>query len=329
MIKLSPLIGDHAVFADNGPVPVSGLSDGPVTVSFAGKTVTATPENGVFAAYLPQTPAGGPYTLTVESNGETVEYGDIYVGRVYLLAGQSNAEFRLEESDTDRSEYMTDPYLRNCFIPRPWIQNDIMSGGWRTARAENVGSWSAVAYLTGKAVREKTGGAVGFVSCFQGASVIESWLPREKAAAFSLPPDRLHIDHTYPEYASWNSPGVIYETMLSPLFPFRFSGVVWYQGESDTTVSEAEIYGDELGCLISTVRDKNNDPSLPFTVVQIADFDPRNDDGWHLIQAAQAASSKHIPFCKTVRSADVCQSAVIHPPTKSLLSNRIAKALTE
>ena len=35
---------------------------------------------------------GGPYTLTITDNKDTITFSDIYVGDVWLLAGQSNME---------------------------------------------------------------------------------------------------------------------------------------------------------------------------------------------------------------------------------------------
>ncbi len=326
-MKLSPIFCDNAVFAENKPVRVFGEGDGEITVEFAGAAVKTTACGGKWSAELPPVKAGGPFSLTVTSGSETETLNNVYVGRVYLLIGQSNAEFRLTESNTPEELYKTDPLFRGYFVKRPWITPDVMPEKWAEAEADNVGAWSAIAYLTGKKVREEKGGAVGFISCFQGASIIESWLPADKAEKFALPPEQLHIDHTFPEYTAWNRGGVIYEKMLSPLFPFSLSGVVWYQGESDTTTGEAKIYKDELECLISTVREKTNDPDLPFVIVQIADFDPRRDEGWRAIQDAQIKAAGEIPGCAAVVSSDVCETDAIHPPTKTLLSERIASAL--
>lgn len=327
MIKLAPTVSDHAVFAEHKPVRIYGEADGPVTVSFAGAAVTADPENGRFIAEFPGMEPGGPYSVAVSSGDETVTVTDVMIGKVYLLAGQSNAEFRLAESNTPDHLYESDPLFRGYFVRRPWADPDVLPEKWAEAEADKAGAWSAIVYLTGKSVREEKGGAVGFISCFQGASVIESWLPESQAAKFSLMPDQLHIDHAYPEYTAWNKNGVIYEKMLSRLFPLSLSGVVWYQGESDTTPDEAKIYKDELECLISVIREKTNDPGLPFVIVQIADFSPRSDEGWRLIQQAQLEAGREISHCKTVISADVCEKDVIHPPTKTALSKRIADVL--
>ncbi len=326
-MKLNAIFTDNVVLAEKKPIRIFGEGDGEATVRFTGYEKTVRSHNGKWVAELPPQTAGGPYELTASLNGETVTVRNVYVGAVYLISGQSNAEFRLCESNTDKSEYKDDGLLRCYFVKRPWIGNDVLEQKWTAAEKNGVGNWSAIGYLVGKKIREERGCAVGVVSCFQGASIIESWLPEEKAKRFSLPAEELHIDHTYHEYTAWNKNGVIYEKMLSQLFPFSFNGVIWYQGESDTTESEAKIYKDELECLISTVREKTGDESLPFVIVQIADFDPRRDDGWRGVQAAQEKAAAEIKSCALAPCRDVCETDAIHPPTKSVLAVRIAEKL--
>jgi len=326
-MKLNAIFTDNAVLAQGKPVRIFGDGEGTATVVFDGEEKTVTSDGGKWEAEFSPRTAGGPYELTAVLNGETVTLKNIYVGKTYLLIGQSNAEFRLCESNTDKSEYKTDDLLRNYFVRRPWIENDVLEQTWATAEEDKVANWSALGYLVGKKIREERGGAVGVVSCFQGASIIESWLPTEKAEQFDLPAEDLHIDHTYPEFVLWNKNGVIYEKMLSQIIPFPFNGVIWYQGESDTTVAEAKIYKDELECLISNIREEERDEKLQFVIVQIADFDLRRDDGWYGVQAAQEKAAAEIPDCALAVCRDVCETDAIHPPTKSKLAERIAEKL--
>ena len=71
------------------------------------------------------------------------------------------------------------------------------------------------------------------------------------------------------------------------------------------------------------------DDSLPFTVIQIADWDARDDDAWHGIQAAQEKIVEILPHVTLIRSADVCEKNDVHPPTKTLLAERIRKSLAK
>jgi hypothetical protein len=69
------------------------------------------------------------------------------------------------------------------------------------------------------------------------------------------------------------------------------------------------------------------DGALPFTVVQIADLDTRRDEGWLGIQRAQERIVQRVDNTTVVRSADLCESNDIHPPTKILLARRIAESI--
>lgn len=333
-MKLDALFSDGIVFAEGKPVRIFGEGEGSASVRFCGRTADAVSRGGRWIAELPPVNAGGPYELEICLDGEITVLKDVYVGKVYLVAGQSNAEFRLCESDEPGSGYLDDPLLRNYFVARPWIENDTYGpdDGWRRAEKTAVGDWSAIAYLAGRAVRRTTGTAVGVISCYQGASIIESWLPERDAERFALPAEKLHIDHNYPDYAAWNKNGVIYEKMLSRILPFSYSGVIWYQGESDTTVYEGEIYDKELLCFIDAVRRGTYDPDLRFAVIQIADFDGRktyDPEGWRAVQLAQERAVKEDKNSVLIVSADVCESSCIHPTKKTALSERAAAAFTE
>ena len=103
--------------------------------------------------------------------------------------------------------------------------------------------------------------------------------------------------------------------------------VVWYQGESNTTVSEGKIYLKLFRELVDSWRRIAQDTELPFTVVQICDFDVRPDEGWSVIQEAQQKAGQELYKVKTVVSRDVCESFEIHPRTKNILAYKVFCAM--
>ena len=78
-----------------------------------------------------------------------------------------------------------------------------------------------------------------------------------------LPGEELHTDHFKPAYF-WNRPGCFYVEMFRTLTPFSFTGVVWYQGESNTGRGEYKVYPDLLTRLIDIWREDLRSPDLPF-----------------------------------------------------------------
>lgn len=327
-MRLDPLFSDHMVFQADKPIRVFGTGGGHVCVRLNGHTAEADVHAPRWCVALPAQPYGGPYTLHVSLDGCDVSLQDVFIGDVYLLAGQSNMQFKLSESSTPPASWTDRPLLRCFSLARPEEGEPFApADGWQVCSRENAGRFSAIGYHLG----DLCGGgrAVGLINCYQGASVIESWLPESAAALpeFAVPIQDKHIDHTWPEYAVWNQNGYLYRSMFLKVPPFSLSAVVWYQGESDTTEAEARVYDQELACLVTDWRTILGDPSLPFIIVQIADYQPRADRGWRALQEAQARAAAAIPRAFLVRSADVCESDNIHPATKERLARRICDIL--
>ena len=105
ILKAGEPFRDGMVLAKDKPVNVFGEGRGRVVVKVAGKKATAKARDGKWEAVLPQMEAGGPYTMTIRSKGDKVVFEDVYVGRVIVLAGQSNIQFKLRESSTPESEW--------------------------------------------------------------------------------------------------------------------------------------------------------------------------------------------------------------------------------
>ena len=336
-MRLNPVFTSGAVFAEGKPIRIFGQGSGTVCAQIGPHSVRKTCTGSEWFVELPAMEAGGPYDLLLTLNGEEKILSDIYIGSVFLIAGQSNAEFTLSQSNTPACAYADDGLLRCFTVDRADGRKGPLSSanGWISARTDGIGNWSALGYLVAREFRAENpkavSKAVGIICCCQGATVIESWLPASAARRFRLPDSLLHGDHVHPDYAETNRNGVVFDRMLSTLLPYAFTGVVWLQGESDTTEEEASIYADELTAFFEILRSLDRDPDLPAALVQIADFLPRmsgGDEGWTGIQRAQEEAAGRDRKTVLVVSKDVCENDCIHPPTKTLLAKRIACALT-
>lgn len=326
-MKFSPMFSDHAVLAAHRPIKVFGEGEGKASVSMAGITVEVSCENGHWCAEFPAMEYGGPYELKLESGDEVITLSDIYIGEVYLFSGQSNMAFMLEESNTPTSEYES---LDNLRYFGPVDINEECC--WVKSEESVVGDWSAIAYIAARAIAKKRGIAVGAICCAKGASVIESWVPRDAFTqrGIGVAPEYRYSDHFQEPYCQWNYDGFLYENMLSKVIPYSITGAVWYQGESDGSAEEGEAYADELRTLIEIWRHDFCDEELPFVIVQIADFVfIDNRPGWPIIQKAQVEVGEQTPFASTVICSDVCENDMIHPVSKQILAERVAKALDE
>lgn len=83
---------------------------------------------------LSEIPVGGPYSVTISDNCTCVTYNDIYVGDVWLLAGQSNmaGEGRLRDCDF---------YLREN--PNPYVRSLYMNDNWDGAKPQLHHLWDS------------------------------------------------------------------------------------------------------------------------------------------------------------------------------------------
>lgn len=329
--SLSKAFSDGVVLAKGKPVRVFGEGDGRIIVRIAGKKAVCEAADGRWEAVLPAMKAGGPYRMSVKHGREKTIVEDVYIGTVIVMAGQSNIQFKLKESSSDPASWTGDPLTRSFSLPRieagePYTPDD----GWIRCEKSDAGNWSAIGYLVARNLRlDNPKEAVGIINCYQGASVIESWIPADRLEndLYKLPKDQIYRDHYHKIYGQWNGDGQLFRYTLSAITPFSVSGVVWYQGESNTGVGEPAIYPLLARELILAWRDAFKDETLPFTIVQIADFKSRTGTGWKGIQEAQLRIPSLVTGVTVVRSADVCEDDNIHPRTKDALSERIAETV--
>ncbi|MBR7098845.1 MAG: hypothetical protein IKC59_05465 [Clostridia bacterium] len=327
-MKLSPIFGDHTVLQANKPIRIFGSGAGKAEASFDGETQTAHSDGGSWCLTFSPRPYGGPYELSLSLNGEKSVYTDIFVGEVLLLAGQSNIAQKLRRTTYGEENYEENPMLR-YFAARRFADEDAYSpeDGWVSCTKENAAYFSALGYHVGMEMSKQKKIAVGLIACYLGSSVIESWIPAEigNQERFYLPREEKY-DSPYVR-GPHNEYGMLYRTRQQSVVPFSIGRVIWYQGESNTGKSEWKHYTELLSELISCWRRDFMDEALPFTVVQIADWDARQDDAWRGIQRAQERISEVAEHVTVIRSADVCETFDIHPPTKIRLAMRILESI--
>ncbi len=327
-MKLGEIIRDGMVLQKGKAIRFFGESDGAVKLNFDGCEKVV--EGGSWVAEFPKRDEYcSGLSLVVEGDGEKLTISDICVGEVILFSGQSNIQFRMVEEITPSSEYYDDDMLR-IFVSERIEKGEPLcpSDGWVKAKRENIDKWSAVAYLVGRDLRKKGVPAVGVVACSQGASIIQAWIDEKVlcGSELDLPEEKCLFNKNhgcYDLYIQWNVIGRLYHFMLERLMPYSFGRVVWYQGESNASDAEGEIYDKLFEMMIGCWRKGFRDPSLEFVVVQIANYiHAGNQPGWKALQAAQLRTGA-LDGVDTVICADVCEDDNIHPATKWKLAERI------
>jgi len=134
-----------------------------------------------------------------------------------------------------------------------------------------------------------------------------------------------------------NLPTTLYNAVLHPLAPYALSGVVWYQGESNT--GNPAPYADYLKKLMGCWRDRWQDQQMPFVIVQLANYDGRQqtgfprpitpqtepvNSGWAQLREAQRTTAKADPRAALAVINDLGETVDIHPLRKKEVAERIA-----
>ena len=134
-----------------------------------------------------------------------------------------------------------------------------------------------------------------------------------------------------------NIPTTLYNAVLHPLAPYAINGVVWYQGESNT--GNPAPYADYLKKLMGCWRDRWQDPQMPFVIVQLANYDGRQqsgfprpitpqtapmNSGWAQLREAQRTAAKADPRAELAVINDLGETVDIHPLRKKEVAERVA-----
>ena len=132
----------------------------------------------------------------------------------------------------------------------------------------------------------------------------------------------------YPRAPSMSpsTPTVLFNGLIAPLRPFRFSGAIWYQGESNRY--DPALYRETFPALIDDWRAHFERPELPFLWAQIAPFDygegPRGAHSTALLREAQDRTLA-LPHTGQAILSDVGDLKDIHPIDKWTVGERLAR----
>lgn len=230
-------------------------------VEFGKKSVGRCIDGG-WEARLSGLPAGGPYEFKFRAGKEFVSVANILVGDVWVLAGQSNM--------------VGDGEVKAALQPHPMVHAFYSWDEWRRAvepvhfpagsvdpshnerpildRAEILrehkiavkGAGLGLAF--GRSMFRRTGVPQGVIPCAVGGTSMAQWSPKLKK----------------------NKGRSLYGAMLRRfrLMGQPVAGVLWYQGEADTS-GDTVTYTDSMCELVKSVRKDFKNPSLPWIMVQL------------------------------------------------------------
>jgi len=339
-IRLAGLFSDGAVLQRNQPVPVWGWAEAgeAVTVEFVDQTKTASAGvDGRWTVTLdPLMASDEPRALTARGRSGSVSAGEVLVGEVWLLSGQSNMAYLLSSairpSERDpvspalaqkEISAANDPLLRTFRVdsrPAERPRQDISTqSGWMDWTPENGPKWAAMSYYFGKRLRAELGVPVGIVMCAWGGSGCSAWISAE---ALRGPGLRSIWPEQVPEWRPNLAQSHLFNGMLHPLAPFAIAGFGWYQGETEATpYHNPYLHRYLLTEMIQDWRRLWRRPDLPFYFIQLPNRD--NEPRWVVVRESQAEALR-LPGTVMIPTIDIGQAWDLHPRNKQDVAARFA-----
>jgi len=360
-VELANIFGDHMVLQADAKVPVWGQGEPgeTVTLTIGGQRVsTVVDVTGCWRAQLEPIPSGGPYVMEVSAGDERFTLKDILIGEVWLCSGQSNMEWPLSKSlNGDEEIAAADyPHIRLFLVEKVSLDDKPhdVKGQWVKCDPESAKGFSAVGYFFGRELHTQLDSPVGLIDNAWGGSSAETWMSRQSLLS---DPDFSHMVESLPDRQAvleayrkalndWKAsgsdgpapkelraarqykwPAKLYDRMLMPLVPYAIRGVIWYQGEDNT--SRAYQYRRLFPALIANWRAIWGQDDLPFLYVQLASFHKRaaepGDSYWAELREVQLMTLS-VPHTAMAVTIDIGEADSIHPKNKQDVGRRLALA---
>jgi sialate O-acetylesterase len=319
---------------------------------------------GPFEMTVKGTPAPAPNgTAGAPSEPQTITLSDILVGDVWVASGQSNMEFAMRQAATADQDLPQAgiPDIRLLIVKKAaslYPKDDIDTDGWAASSPESARDFSAVAWYFAREIEQREHVPVGVIDSTWGGTPGEAWTRMtalgEDAALMPLfvswgrmtegETDALlreqnkqrMIDEAQaegkpapvfpwvPTLESWG-PGMLWNGMIAPLTPFPIRGVLWYQGESNSPLVRAPLYGRIFRTLIEDWRHEWGVGDFPFLYVQIANFKSTPAEDWAVLREQQlkTLALRNTAMAVTI---DIGNPDNVHPTDKVDVGLRLARA---
>ena len=200
-VSLPDVISDGMVLQQNQKVPVWGKADPgeAVTVRFAGqsKSTTAGSDGEWLVKLDPMKANATPAGMTIAGRNK-IELSNILVGEVWLVAGQSNMQRLLSETDNGEAAIAAadHPLIRLFNVSRQVAFKHAPPplGQWQASSPQTVKEFSAAGYYFGVELEKELGVPIGLINASYGGSQAEAWTPVEYL--LSSPELRPTVDRT-------------------------------------------------------------------------------------------------------------------------------------
>lgn len=355
----------HVVFNSNMvlprgvPVPVwgaGGTAGETLTVTFGEQTQTCTVgEDGSWSVEFDAMAAnstGQSLRAVGAKSGASATLANILVGDLWLVAGQSNAEYGFDSPVIGRTEMIAaaDNYPCIRYLKITSGGNSLPQGSFTPQRNWTVMSSATIVqsksptcigYLMAREINARKGVPVGVIDAACSGSVIQPYISYDGCRAVpGCADEQKEVESCRKVFYDWAKlivesdaakdygrvgeprSGSCFSTsydnaMLYPLRKVPLTGVVWYQGESDA--NKAGRYTDRLTAFVRGLRLRWG-ANLPVCLVQLSSYEDVDYAPIREIQRRVAATER----TGLVVTIDVGSPHDIHPSNKADVAHRAA-----
>ncbi|WP_446745798.1 sialate O-acetylesterase [Silvibacterium acidisoli] len=318
---------------------------------------------GRWSVYLAPQPAGGPYTLTVQGTNtitlDDILVGDLWFAsgqsnmEMPLAGFGPDTPVKNGEQEIAAANYPQMRLLRVDKKGATYPLEDIVSGTpWQSCTPETARQFSAVAYFFGRDLLKHEKVPIGLIDSTWGGTPAATWVSLDTIGAdASLMPvyaaynqlangettqarhealDKIAIAKGqppakrgwHPDLVSY-APASLYNAMVAPFTPMPIKGVIWYQGETDSSMARNFLYKKLFPSLIQDWRQHWQEPDMPFLYVQLSSFTSTPQEVWPIVREAQRTTLALRNTGMAV-TTDIGKADNVHPPDKETVGARLA-----
>ncbi|MBO4325669.1 MAG: hypothetical protein J5950_00155 [Clostridia bacterium] len=291
------VFSNNMVVQRGEPVKIWGFSgsgtDGAVIRGeFMGESAETTIQNGEWMLVFDRSfdaCADMGNNIRIFSISKEVVLKDVLIGDVYIVAGQSNCAYSMNEhwafvdaSDTERCSRNADYDLPirinyntqnvpNTSVKRGSDQEakDLTRRNtWQIATKSNVTTFSAIGYLFARNYVLLTGGTVpvGMIEVDGNGQPLGAFLCNSTAVKFKTDTYDSSKGYYVTTGVNANYGRFLYNEFMAPFARMPIAGFLWYQGESDYSGREANRYADAFVDFVEYMRGTHNTNNKDFPV---------------------------------------------------------------
>ena len=197
-----------------------------VTVSFAGKTASATAgSDRAWKVELPAMPANAkPQAVNIKGKSKTLILDNVLLGDVWVLGGQSNMEFPLAKVQNGNLEIISAnfPEMRILSIPQgeaplehnqsfpqiyqwsSWSSRHFKKGSWDVLTPEIAKELSAIGYVFARRIHMTTEVPIGVIDASRGGTTVETWTPLDHLRKMQSEPTKALLAKWDDDVKTWD-----------------------------------------------------------------------------------------------------------------------------